>query len=266
MRKLLYTTVVFIGFFILFQEFIHKNKFDTEYFEQNLQEISKNNSEITQTIEIINKRIESIKSIHVPNMPIKLKTSGLTFKLNGDLAFEKDRNFRLLIAHKLTGKEMDLGSNQNIFWFWSKRINPPALYFSKHENIYKTNLKSALNPIIMIESLNLNEIKIKNIKNTKKNEKYLILYEDRTSPTNEPLDLATFIDLSTNRIVTKTLLYKDGRKIVTSQYDDKKIYYEYHEENTIMEWDLNNAKINPTLPLSCWDMPNMTKTIDIGNE
>ena len=53
---------------------------------------------------------------------------------------------------------------------------------------------------------------------------------------------------------------------MTTQYADGKIFYEYHEENTLMEWDLSSAKINPTLLSSYWEMPNMTKTVDIGNE
>lgn len=266
MKKLLYTTVIFTGFLILFQEFIRQKTVEPFVFEENSKEISTKNSEFSKIIQSINKRNESINSIIVSEMPIKLKNSGFTFKLTGDLAFEKEKNFRLKITHRLTGKEMDLGSNQNIFWFWSKRIDPPALYFSKHENLSKTNLKSALNPTLMIESLNLNKIKIENINNTKINEKYLIIYEERISPTNESLDLATYIEITNNRINYKTLCYKDGRKIVTTNYKENKILYEYHEENTIMEWDLTNMKINSTIPSSYWDMPNMTKTIDIGNE
>jgi len=266
MKKLLYTTVIFTGFLILFQEFIHKKPIEPIISEENSKEISTKNSEITKTIESINKKNESINSIIVADMPIRLRSSGFTFKLTGNLAFQKEKNFRLKITHRLTGKEMDLGSNQNIFWFWSKRIDPPALYFSKHENIHRTNLKSALNPILMIESLNLNKIQIKTINNSKINEKYLIIYEERISPTNESLDLSTYIDISSNQVICKLLSYKDGRKIVTTNYRENKILYEYHEENTTMEWDLTNAKINPNIPSSYWDMPTMTKTIDIGND
>ena len=33
----------------------------------------------------------------------------------------------------LTGPEVDLGSNDQFFWFWIKRSQPPAVYFCRHD-------------------------------------------------------------------------------------------------------------------------------------
>ena len=32
----------------------------------------------------------------------------------------------------LTGPEVDLGSNDELFWFWVRRNEPPAVYFARH--------------------------------------------------------------------------------------------------------------------------------------
>lgn len=264
MKKLLYTIVILTGFMIFYTHAKEKPPKSLQLPEINLPEIPKHDPKIIEIIKTINQNNNKINSAYTSNMPIKVRNSGFTIKLTGELAFKKDKQFRLQLAHKLTGKEMDLGSNNNIFWFWSKRISPPALYFSKHENLSKTNLKSALNPLLMIESLNLNEIKINEIKSCKCTDNEIILFENRQSPTDEILDLRTIIDIKSQNILEKNLSYQSGAKIVTTIYKENRIFFEYHEENAWMEWDLGNLQFNKTIPNSYWEMPNMNQNIDIG--
>lgn len=53
--------------------------------------------------------------------------------LRTNLAVEKPRRFRLRALHPLSGPEVDLGSNQDLFWLWIKRSQPPAMYFCSHD-------------------------------------------------------------------------------------------------------------------------------------
>lgn len=264
MKKVFYATIISIGFLIFYIQAKEIKPKSIELPELNLSEMPQHDPKITEIIGLINQKNNKITSAYTDNMPIKVSNSGITFRLNGELAFYKEKKFRLKIAHKITGKEMDLGSNNSIFWFWSRRINPPALYFSKHENLSNTNLKSALNPILMIESLNLSEIKIDGIKSCKKTENQIVIWENRQSPSNEILELRTFIDVQKNIVLEKNLLNQLGNKIVTTIYKENKIYFQYHEENTWMEWDMKNLQFNNAIPENYWQMPNMTQNIDIG--
>lgn len=264
MKKVFYTTIISIGFLIFYmqtKEIIPKSIELTDF---NTPELSQNDSKITDIVDLINQKNKKITSAYTNDMPIRVSNSGIAFKLNGELAFYKEKKFRLKISHKITGKEMDLGSNNNIFWFWSRRINPPALYFSKHENLSNTNLKSALNPILMIESLNLSEIKIDGIKSCKKTENEIVIWENRQSPSGEILKLRTFINAEKYEILEKNLLDQLDNKIVTTIYKQNKIYFQYHEENAWMEWDVKNLQLNKNIPETYWEMPNMTQNIDIG--
>ena len=236
----------------------------TVIIDEKTKEISIKDQKMVEMIKSINKRNSEIKTIYLANMPIKIKNMGFTIRTSGEIAHKKEKFFRLIVTHKITGREMDLGSNQDIFWFWSKRINPPYLYFSKHENLSNTNLKSALNPILMIESLNISEIKIKEIKSFKTNDNNLLIFEKRPSPTKEILDLVTIIDIPTKTIVEKYLLNNSGDKIVRTNYRQNKIFFEYYEENISMEWDLTNMKINDIIPDKFWNLPKNNNIIDIG--
>jgi hypothetical protein len=62
-------------------------------------------------------------SIYVPGAPA----------LRANLALERPRKFRLRADTALTGAEVDLGSNDELFWFWIRRSEPPALYFCRHD-------------------------------------------------------------------------------------------------------------------------------------
>jgi hypothetical protein len=49
------------------------------------------------------------------------------------LAVEPPLRFRLLARTALTGPEVDLGSNDELFWIWVRRNPPPALYYCRHD-------------------------------------------------------------------------------------------------------------------------------------
>ena len=65
-------------------------------------------------------------SITVPGMP------GIPL-LRGNIAAQRPQRFRLQASTALTGPEVDLGSGDEHFWFWVRRNEPPALYFSRHD-------------------------------------------------------------------------------------------------------------------------------------
>ena len=65
-------------------------------------------------------------SITVPGVP------GIPL-LRGNIAVQQPGRIRLQASTAITGPEVDLGSNDDLFWFWVKRNEPPALYYSRHD-------------------------------------------------------------------------------------------------------------------------------------
>lgn len=53
--------------------------------------------------------------------------------LRATLAFERPRRFRLKARLFNFSPEADLGSNNELFWFWIARNQPPALYYCRHD-------------------------------------------------------------------------------------------------------------------------------------
>ncbi len=67
--------------------------------------------------------------------------------LRADLAFEAPRRFRLQAGTALTGQELDVGSNDELFWLWVKRSQPPAMFFGRHDQY----VQSAARQIMPVE-------------------------------------------------------------------------------------------------------------------
>ena len=64
--------------------------------------------------------------------------------LRTQLVLERPRRFRLRADTPLMGAELDLGSNDEIFWMWVKRADPPAVYFCRHEQYYSSAARQLL--------------------------------------------------------------------------------------------------------------------------
>jgi hypothetical protein len=55
------------------------------------------------------------------------------FPLHGELAVQKGRRLRLRVNSPLA-LEVDLGSNEEIFWFWARQNKQPHVYYARHED------------------------------------------------------------------------------------------------------------------------------------
>jgi len=83
-----------------------------------------------QVIEAVNSNSARVQSYYTPNA--RVTAAGLP-TLRADIAMQPTRRFRLRADTPLTGAEVDLGSNEEEFWFWVRRAEPPALYYSRHD-------------------------------------------------------------------------------------------------------------------------------------
>lgn len=90
-------------------------------------------SSLDQVITAVNAnaaRIQSLQtndaSITVPGMP------GIPL-LRGKIAAQRPGRFHLVAGTAITGDEVDMGSNDELFWFWVKRNEPPALFYARHD-------------------------------------------------------------------------------------------------------------------------------------
>ena len=115
------------------------------------------NPTLDQILQVVNSHSAQIRSFSASQASL----SGTGFpSLQASVAFERPRRLRLRAATGLTGQELDLGSNDDLFWFWARRNQPPGVYFCRHEQFASSPVRHmlALDPYWLIEALGLVEL------------------------------------------------------------------------------------------------------------
>lgn len=102
---------------------------------------------LDQIIAAVNQNAAKVQNYQTNNAIITVPGDALVPALRGNIAAERPNKIRLQASTALSGPEVDLGSNEELFWFWVKRNEPPALYFSRHDQF----AGSAAQQVIPIE-------------------------------------------------------------------------------------------------------------------
>jgi len=88
---------------------------------------------LDQVVSAVNLNAGRVQSYQTNNASITVPGMPAIPLLRGNIVAQRPGRLRLQASTALTGPEVDMGSNDALFWFWVKRNEPPALYFSRHD-------------------------------------------------------------------------------------------------------------------------------------
>jgi len=112
---------------------------------------------LEQVIQVVNQNNSQIHSFSTTQATL----SGPGFPtLRASVAFQRPRFFRLRADTALTGPELDLGSNDHLFWFWIKRNEPPGVYYCRHDQFATSPAQQMIpiDPDLLMEALGTTEL------------------------------------------------------------------------------------------------------------
>ena len=264
MQKKLLALVAVLGGLILFFLIKH-DQHEHDPLPDPVGQVVDPNREILETVKNFSEKSDAVRSVYCKTMPISLRQGRQTFSCLGELAYEKTRNFRLVVRHRLTGEEMDIGSNSSIFWFWSKRMDPPSLYFCKHENYAKSQLKSALNPEFMVKSLGYDRIEVKDASGFSEDGDNIFAHQRITDGSGGPMDIVHVLSKQSKSLDGIKIIRPNGSKVASTHYRGTKIFMEWPEEDMSMIWDMSSSVLNTRIPKSYWAMPKKSSSIELGD-
>ena len=186
--------------------------------------------------------------------------------------FLDGKKFRMT-ASSFFGKELDIGVNDQVLWYWSKRSKPRVMYFSNLENMKKTKLKSALNPEWIIMSLMVDnnqgkpDEKIEHPSGT-------ILLSKHISHMDESMTVATLLDRDGSQAKGRYLYNSQGKMVASSEVTSRQfvqglsmpkgLLITWYEEGIVMEWTLKTVSLNTKIGNGAWAMPDIRPMVDIG--
>lgn len=272
MNKFLKNLFLFLFFFIIILiifKFLIINKINIEdsLDFKNLKGY-KNTFQAIKLIKEASNKSLFIKSLESSNILIRTKRSFA----KGSLCYEGD-NIRLIV-NSFLGKEIDIGSNSSIFWFWSKRIRPQALYYSNHNDSPNNRLRPVFNKQWVFDCFFFNKF---NIDNYKKLDFFLlnnslVVKEKRKVSETDHVFIFTTIDLKDLIVTSKHMYDLEDNALAAVNYqnfDDnylpRLVTINWYEENIYMEWEIKEFIINEPIDSNNWNPPNYNLKINISN-
>lgn len=110
-----------------------------------------------QLVAQLNSTSQRIQSIECRDVWIEAQAGHQPVSLPGDMLCAKNRNFRLMA--KMVGQPaVDIGSNEQEFWFWISKAEPPGLYHCTYQDLYQgrvRNLPFPFQPEWVMEALGM---------------------------------------------------------------------------------------------------------------
>ncbi|HVW47546.1 MAG TPA: hypothetical protein VHA76_10870 [Solirubrobacterales bacterium] len=109
---------------------------------------------MTDVMRVVNGNTGLVQSLYTEHASVSVP---LMVSLRARLAVERPRRLHLWADTRFTGPEVDLGSNDELFWFWAKRNPMPAIFYCRHDQFSTSAARSVLpvEPDWLIEALGL---------------------------------------------------------------------------------------------------------------
>jgi len=269
MNKFLNNSFLFLCFFIAFILFFKFNLNTENVYKppikmEGLEEL-KDTSSAEEVLVKVNRRLSHIKCLSAKDVKIYTKRLAASGEIHYDGV-----NLRLIV-NSFLGKEIDIGSNSSIFWFWSRRISPQALYYSRHEDIYKTSLRPMFNRDWLLDCFILSRFeKYEGLTFFGSKDSLLVKQLKKVSET-EYAYLVTVIDLSNYTISYKCICDTQDYVMAYVRYSNfdkdlipRTIDVHWCEENISMKWIIKEVQINGLINDSLWTPPRYEPRIDMS--
>lgn len=96
---------------------------------------------LENVIQVVNENSQRIESLYTTDATVSVP---LFPTLRANVAYERERRFRLFAETALTGTAVDLGSNDESFWFSAANSRPPTLYYCRHDDFQQSGVRQSI--------------------------------------------------------------------------------------------------------------------------
>ncbi len=143
--------------------------------------------------------------------------------LRGWMVCQKPKNFRM--AAKVIGTDtVDMGSNDQEFWWWISKAEPPYLFHCSYDDLSNNRVRAALpfQPEWMMEALGMGEYPAGGNYTVNVTQSTVELIEQTKSPSGQPVKKVTVITRAATQgtvpQVTAHILQDANGKVICAAY------------------------------------------------
>jgi len=209
---------------------------------------------VEQVVDVVNRNSSGIQSFSTNRASI----SGAGFpSLTASIAFQRARRFRLQAGTGF-GAELDLGSNDDLFWFWVKRSQQPGVYYCRHDQFATSQARqiTPFEPQWLIEALGVVEFNGSLPQHMKFLPNDRVQIETIRDTPEGPVSKITIVDGSQGwvleqqvydvrgRLVARSIASGHRRDPMTNLVMPTVVHIESPQAQLSMRIDLGNVEIN----------------------
>lgn len=216
---------------------------------------------------------------------VTISSRSMPISPKATLLVEAPRNLRMT-AHVISGiNEVDLGSNDERFWFWTRQAKEPCILTAKHDQIAaaQQRLSIPFQPDWIIEALGVvpldeQDVQFERLPQQPRGRKLGRLISNRVSAMGEPVRKVTTIDLchgvilehalynKQNQLMARAALSEHHFEPATGAVIPNRIDLEWPQTNMAMTLSLGRIQVNPPMSPQMFTMLQMPNTpvIDLG--
>lgn len=228
------------------------------------------NASVQDIISAVNRQNEQITSLSAHSATVSIPR---TPQLSADIVYHTPNYLHISAKTNITGKEIDMGSNPELFWFWVARDERPGVYYCRHDQYEQSNVSQQLpiEPNWVIEALGVKPIdqslywqgprptadgifyELRAQENTPKGTVTRVVYVDRRTATIA----AQRIYDSSNALMIDATVRKVRRDSLSGIYAPQKIDIFSTRDNFRLSIDLGNFDLNriSSDTLANWGIP-----------
>jgi hypothetical protein len=105
-------------------------------------------------LQAVNRNSAQVQTLQTDGARLSMRMSPA---VNAELVIERPKRIRFKAGTQLTGAVVDLGSNDELFWFWSPLDRNPALYFARHDEFARSTAAQTMpvEPQWLIDAMGL---------------------------------------------------------------------------------------------------------------
>ena len=225
------------------------------------------NPRVEEVVAHLNQNTDRIQSWRANR--VRITADG--WLLSGTIAVQKGRHLRLEVT-SMRGKEVDLGSNDERVWVWSRDMDP-GFVTCRHENLERARQQAGIpfEPDWLMQALGVEPIPTTGVtmQSDPANE-HVRLVEHIVSAHGQPLRRAVVVDLKKGIVVEHALYNYNSIPIATAKLSDHRldkdsgvvlphrVVIELPQNKMAMTMCLSGVQVNPkSIPSAIWEMPHM---------
>lgn len=219
---------------------------------------------------------------------LKVRMEGIPAPLRASIAVEAPRNLRLRVPNPLTGGDaIDLGSNDQEFWFWAKDSKPANVLVCSHDQIAAatqvTTLPLPFRPDWLMEVLGVVPISGSGyeIRRTNQRSPFVELVSVQRTPDQQPVRRIVKVDMGHGVVMEHRVEAMNGKMIaratLSRHFLDPKtrlilprqisIDWPAAEQVLALKMEFTSVDFNaPPQSVAMWTVPNVPgyPAFDIG--